>query len=425
MAVPDHLLQRAIERLTQTARAEGIPTSASIDVLLGDDWSTTVSDVGVAAYAHCSGLAILQRSLFDYVVHPPAIKSNRQFGVAIVAAPRRLTDSESLAYIAHGWVRQGDVWNPSDRVMRRSYTKRMGVLARNLHELFREKYDVVIDQVFIPLLQEYVSFQLQNPAPPVKRPLAALQEVGDDDDGQGENNRDNEAAGPSSKRLRTHANASASDDTVNVQNNITLENLASGDNSFTRLRRHAAEDRQLPVDLENADVQRQIGMMRREHPRAGSVVNAFLAIPNLMKDGRAKLSGILREYVIPYATDRRFLLAVMLCLGAALYRTQPAWVAMLQDSFHLARETVLSPGRANADAQMLRSLEAAAQEATPDLDQIRHLIGSIKCEGTASSALAYYFHLQGRLPNSEFYYGLGKAALCGIFTSLKIVEPLA
>ncbi|KAL1676045.1 hypothetical protein EV122DRAFT_280443 [Schizophyllum commune] len=179
------------------------------------------------------------------------------------------------------------------------------------------------------------------------------------------------------------------------------------------------------IDVDIAEAAR---LARAEVPETHAILNAFMAIPDLMKNGPAKFGEIMKKYVLPHATKGRVIAAVILCLGVVLVQTQPEWVRMLLEARHviMSPQGVWNSGLTPAQDQcILRCLRDNAAEAKLDVDTVQRLIGTIKCESSAKAAFKY-FMIKGKLPNSEWYYGIGKAALCGAFKAekIKIVKTL-
>ncbi|TRM58614.1 hypothetical protein BD626DRAFT_181368 [Schizophyllum amplum] len=263
------------------------------------------------------------------------------------------------------------------------------------------------------------------------------------------------------------------------------------------------------MDLDNeVAVVAQMNVIRETQPEVGRTANViFSMLRSKLAAAPAEIARISKLHVLPWAKDPKFIAAVALCVGYALY-SNPMWLenfksvfpqglrtlfqssasgmnstasafvptnasaahaavssldtttavsslastasassvatgatcaalsapsALPPDLVESVRECVVSQIGENAatDAQVelfIKFLDTAVEEATPNIDinpeLPRHLIGSIRCEGSARSAASYYFTLQGKLPNWMFYTGIMKAALCGAFTTVGVVEPI-
>lgn len=298
-------------------------------------------------------------------------------------------------------------------------------------------------------------------------------------------------AEPCTKKLRSDATPDASGSVArDTQDTLNASGTGVG-GSETSTQTHRMLQA-MHVENEIAVVA-QMNAIRETQPDVGRATNAiFSMLRSKVAAAPADIARFSRTHILPYAKDPKFMIAVALCVGYAIY-SNPTWLedfktvfpqgirtifespadgigstanaVVYPDAFvpsavvssldanatvstgatcaalsvpsalpaNLAdsvRECVISQiGEAAADSQVevvINSLdtvvEKAATNVVPELP--KHLIGSIRCEGSARSAFSYYFTLQGKLPNWMFYTGLLKASLCGSFTTLGVVEPL-
>ncbi|KAL1689181.1 hypothetical protein GGG16DRAFT_93885 [Schizophyllum commune] len=450
------LIEEAVERLYEALSAAGLIPELERARLAGlipvehGVVSDQASDATVLS-ATFRGRRVLDSSLNNLVWRmAEGSEWEQALGDKVHCIASRLLDTHILAHIGHRGIDRKSNDLPRRQALRERYAEEFRIFARNLHADSPQKCDEMVSIVFKPLLELYVAELLKSShvadassadtlsapekpnaigTPPAtdaaSAPAAArvvVPSVGTSrpstsnkrslDEGEDIEHTDEDVpaqAGPQQKRLNTGHRAPSSD------------------------AEHVFGDGAPPVLDEQT--QRVLDRVRAEHPEASQVVNALLANPDLptAPNGRATWGAKLKKYVLPFVSKRAFVAAVVLCLGIVVYRAHPEWVAMLQEGISLppqlnemARNTASSWGLCNAaqDEKVIQALNATAEEANLDLDDVQHMIGSIRCQGSASSAFNFYFNLQGALPHAEFYTGLGKAALCGAFTTLRIVKPL-
>ncbi|KAL1709701.1 hypothetical protein EV121DRAFT_267158 [Schizophyllum commune] len=367
-----------------------------------------------------------------------------------------LLRTDSLAYIVHCCFEGAADDVELDRSVHKRYAQELQVFAYNLYKDDFEEYLRMSDAIFEPLIKLYMQHLVRTLSGPLVKPTPVPPVVASMDAGpshlattsrrrhadiQTEEDVDDlaeddaySAAGPQVKRRRSGAEPytiadSATEEPAEQRGEPQASNVDDG-----LVARNDA------IDDATAETALNLGA---EVPQTRNIINAFMAISDLAKDGGAKFGAILRDYVLPFAKDRRVIAVTMFCLGVALARTQPTWVQMLQQTFSLARDTLWpqasggellalpatttsSPIFTEAQEQcMLSCLQGTAKQASLDLDQVQHLIGSIKCEGSAAGVFTYLTKYQGHLRNSDYYLGLGRAALCGFFSTTRIVKPLA
>ncbi|KAL1720112.1 hypothetical protein EV715DRAFT_289685 [Schizophyllum commune] len=181
----------------------------------------------------------------------------------------------------------------------------------------------------------------------------------------------------------------------------------------------------------------QVNAVRTRNVR--DVVNAVLSS---VAKTPGEAARICKTYLLPFVTDPKFIAAVSLCLAFAIYHNPdylPNFSSIFPDGIlayfqrgepHVAdtvRQCVASRiGDAAVTPKLdvvLQSLDKMIDEASVGVDVPKHYIGRISCESSSSSVLHFLAKNQGKLSNHEYYTKFAKAALCGTFGALGIVEP--
>ncbi|KAL1762148.1 hypothetical protein FB107DRAFT_268436 [Schizophyllum commune] len=181
----------------------------------------------------------------------------------------------------------------------------------------------------------------------------------------------------------------------------------------------------------------QVNAVRTRNVR--DVVNAVLSS---VAKTPGEAARICKTYLLPFVTDPKFIAAVSLCLAFAIYHNPdylPNFSSVFPDGIlayfqrgepHVAdtvRQCVASRiGDATVTPKLdavLQSLDKMIDEAGVGVDVPKHYIGRISCESSTSSVFHFLAKNKGKLSNHEYYTNFAKAALCGTFSALGIVEP--
>ncbi|KAI5900456.1 uncharacterized protein SCHCODRAFT_02607955 [Schizophyllum commune H4-8] len=458
------LIEEAAERLFEALSAAGLISElerARLDLVpVGHGVASDQASDAVTLSAIFRGRRVLHSSLSDLVWRmAEGSEWERALGDKVYLIAPRLLSTHTLAHIVHFIDRES---NDLPLGLRERYAEDFRIFARNLHADSPQKCDEMVSIVFTPLLELYIVELLKSPhvadrisadTPPATDTQPATDipctigtglaigtsPITDAASALAAPRVIVPSAGPSraatsnKRTLDEEEDIEHMDEVGPAQPGLQQKRLNTGHRAPLSDAEHVFDVGAPPVHDEEG--QRVLQRIHVEHPGTTQVVNAFLADPDLptAPNGRATWGAKLKKYVLPFASKRAFIAAVIICLGIAVYRAHPEWVAMLQESIALppqlnemARNTASSWGLCDAaqDEKLIQALNATAEEANLNLDDVQHMIGSIRCQGSASSAFNFYANLQGALPHSEFYTGLGKAALCGAFTTFRIVKPL-
>ncbi|KAI5832335.1 hypothetical protein K523DRAFT_148376 [Schizophyllum commune Tattone D] len=433
-SIPKQLFAQVAKRLSEA--------SDTADLFDGFPYVRTSGNID-RTIAAAKGVLAMNRSLSTLTKHMEQDSERLPFLVQhLQAIHGALLDTRSLALSR-----------------RERFAEDMRIFASTLSEEDEKRYTSMMGSIFGPLLDLYIDHLMNavegrltdgvaphdngsadaNQATPFnKRRRCASVDSNDINDDSEQEEAAGAEAGPVPKRLNTGRRLASSD-----EDHVYLGELP-------------------PMD---DDTQRLLDQARAEYPEVGPMVNAMLANPDLptAPNSRATWGDVLKKYILPFASKRAFMTAAVLCLGVAVYRAHPEWVTILRESVSLPpqlrdmarslptpltdmarnaasslglcevaqdesmiQSLVTSPLEAGevTQAEIIRSLEVITQEAQLDVDQVQHLIGFVKCEGSAIDTYNWYMDRQGSLSNSEFYSGLGTAVLCGAFTTLRIVKPL-